>query len=138
MAAHWSEDQYVRMFQPDPRRVVLVADDGTGLAGFVVAVVCGDEWEIENVAVSQEARRTGLGTRLVAELLDRARAEGAQAVLLEVRESNRAARALYEKSAFAEAGRRRAYYRNPDEDAIIYRLDFECREKSGRAANLQH
>ena len=49
---------------------------------------------------------------------------GAGAVFLEVRESNRAARALYEKWAFLESGRRRGYYKDPEEDAILYRLDF--------------
>ena len=50
--------------------------------------------------------------------------EGAAAVFLEVRESNRAARALYEKWAFLESGRRRGYYKDPEEDAILYRIDF--------------
>ena len=53
-----------------------------------------------------------------------ARARGAKAVFLEVRESNQAARALYEKWAFLESGRRRRYYQEPDEDAILYRIDF--------------
>ena len=49
---------------------------------------------------------------------------GAKAVFLEVRESNYAARALYEKWAFVESGRRRRYYQDPNEDAILYRIDF--------------
>jgi ribosomal-protein-alanine N-acetyltransferase len=84
----------------------------------------GREWEIENIAVAGPARRRGLGTRLLGELLDQARDRGADAVFLEVRESNRAARALYEKWAFLESGRRRGYYKDQEEDAIVYRLCF--------------
>ena len=62
--------------------------------------------------------------RLLGELLDSARAKDAAAVFLEVRESNQAARALYEKWAFRESGRRPRYYKDPAEDAILYRLDF--------------
>ena len=83
-----------------------------------------EEWEIENIAIAGSARRRGLGTRLLGELLDLARAKGAEAVFLEVRESNRVARALYEKWAFLESGRRRRYYKDPEEDAILYRIDF--------------
>jgi ribosomal-protein-alanine N-acetyltransferase len=90
----------------------------------VIARVLGDEWEIENIAIAGTARRRGLGTRLLGELLDMARARGAAAIFLEVRESNQAARALYEKWAFLESGRRPIYYKNPPEDAILYRLDF--------------
>ena len=79
----------------------------------MIARVVGEEWEIENIAVAGSARRRGLGTRLLGELLDMARAKGAAAVFLEVRESNQAARALYEKWAFLESGRRRGYYRDP-------------------------
>jgi ribosomal-protein-alanine N-acetyltransferase len=59
---------------------------------------------------------------LLGEFLELARAEGAETVFLEVRASNQAARFLYEKWAFLEAGRRKAYYRNPVEDAVVCRL----------------
>ncbi len=101
----------------------MVIEEGTVL-GFLVAQVLGDEWEIENIAVSAPARRRGLASRLVSELLDRAQKRGARAVFLEVRESNRAARMLYEKWAFLPAGRRKAYYTDPMEDAILFRFNF--------------
>jgi [ribosomal protein S18]-alanine N-acetyltransferase len=94
------------------------------LQGFIIARTVGVEWEIENIAIAAKARRCGLGTRLLGELLDLARARGAEAVFLEVRESNRAARALYEKWSFREDGRRKKYYKDPEEDAILYRLAF--------------
>ncbi|HYL12367.1 MAG TPA: ribosomal protein S18-alanine N-acetyltransferase [Terriglobales bacterium] len=122
-AAHWNREQYAALFaNPGPRRVALVIAAGTDIQGFLVARAVGSEWEIENIAVAGPARRRGLGTRLLGEFLEQARAEGAEAVLLEVRESNRAARGLYEKWAFVEDGRRKTYYRDPDEDAVLYRL----------------
>jgi ribosomal-protein-alanine N-acetyltransferase len=124
-AAHWSAEQYEALFRASQSgRVAQVIEDEFGLQGFVIARAVDREWEIENIAVTGPARRRGLGTRLLGEFLDLARARGADAVFLEVRESNRAARALYEKWAFLESGRRRRYYRDPDEDAILYRLGF--------------
>jgi len=123
-AAHWNEREYRKAFEPGtPERVVLVIEEGTVL-GFLVARVLGEEWEIENLAVSGPARRRGLGSRLVGELLDRARARSARSVFLEVRESNHAARLLYEKWAFLPAGRRKAYYSGPVEDALLFRFSF--------------
>jgi [ribosomal protein S18]-alanine N-acetyltransferase len=124
-AAHWSPEQYEALFRAsDPGRVALILWEESDLLGFVIARVVGEEWEIENIAVGGPARRRGLGTRLLGELLDLARAKDAAAVFLEVRESNLAARALYEKWAFRESGRRPRYYKGPAEDAILYRLDF--------------
>ena len=124
-AAHWSREQYDRVFgEGTPRRVALVIEEAGTLQGFLVAHEVAGEWEIENIAIAGAARRRGLGTRLLGEFLKLARAEGASAVLLEVRESNRAARLLYEKWAFEEGSRRPGYYTQPQEDAIVYRLSF--------------
>ncbi len=121
-AAHWSEAQYDRLFA-EAGRVILVIEESS-VQGFIVGRDLGPEWEIENIVVASSVQRRGLGTRLVQELLDLARNRGAQAVFLEVRESNRAARALYSKSGFVETGRRRGYYRNPEEDALVCKKLF--------------
>ena len=124
-AAHWSREQYDRVFGGDaPRRLALVIEESNIIQGFLVAHEVAAEWEIENVAIAGAARRRGLGTRLLGEFLNRARAEGGSSVFLEVRESNRAARQLYEKWAFAQSGRFFSYYQQPQEDAIVYRLSF--------------
>lgn len=123
-AAHWSAEIYARVFEPEPERIALVIENDFAIVGFIVALCAGPEWEIENVAVAPAARRHGLGTRLLSEFLDRARSRRAEAVFLEVRESNRAARALYEKWAFTAMGRRSRYYSDPLEDAIVYRFEF--------------
>jgi [ribosomal protein S18]-alanine N-acetyltransferase len=124
-AAHWSKQQYETALSGEaPPRVVLILEDEVGVQGMIVGRALGEEWEIENIAVVGPARRRGLGTRLLGEFLDLARGRGADAVFLEVRESNLAARRLYEKWAFVESGRRKLYYREPDEDAIVYQIGF--------------
>jgi ribosomal-protein-alanine acetyltransferase len=124
-AAHWSVEQYEALFRAStPGRVALLIQEEACVQGFVIARAVGEEWEIENMAIAGPARRRGLGTRLLGELLDLARAKGAESVFLEVRESNRAARALYEKWSFLESGYRKQYYKDPEEDAILYRLGF--------------
>ena len=123
-AANWSQKQYVAVFSAAEHHLSLVIEDQGQIVGFVVARRLQTEWEIENIAVAGAARRRGLGTRLMGELMERARAAGAEQVFLEVRESNRAARSLYEKWAFEAAGRRKNYYQKPVEDALIYRFVF--------------
>lgn len=124
-AAHWTVEQYEVVFRASSLdRLAMLIEEESQVQGFVIARVVGEEWEIENMAIAGPARRRGLGTRLFGELLDLARAKGVRAVFLEVRESNRAARALYEKWAFLESGKRKRYYKDPEEDAVLYRLDF--------------
>jgi [ribosomal protein S18]-alanine N-acetyltransferase len=122
-AAQWSRAQFERLFEAGtPRRVALVMEEEQTVQGFLIAHEVASEWEIENIAIASPARRRGMGTRLLGYFLDWIRNEGASAVFLEVRESNAAARSLYEKWSFAESGRRPRYYAQPEEDAILYRL----------------
>lgn len=123
-AAHWSHAQYEAIFQASgPSRRCLVVGRGS-LQAFLVAQTAGPEWELENIVVARAACRLGLGTALIAELLQEARGRGVQAVLLEVRASNAAARSLYQSCGFVEAGLRPGYYQNPQEDAIVYRCNL--------------
>ena len=124
-AAHWSENQYRSLFSAAGHgRLGWVIEEDSQLKGFLVARSIDCEWEIENVAVAEPAQRRGLGASLLSEFLEFARREGANFVFLEVRESNHAARAFYEKWRFFESGRRPHYYANPTEDALLYRLDL--------------
>jgi ribosomal-protein-alanine N-acetyltransferase len=118
-AAHWPFGQYERLLESG---FVWVAEQEGKLCGFVCAKAVADEWEIENVVVAGEFLRQGIADRLMQALIDQAEKGAASRILLEVRESNRPARQLYEKHAFREVGRRREYYRNPLEDAILYAL----------------
>jgi [ribosomal protein S18]-alanine N-acetyltransferase len=139
-AAHWTEARYQKFFQQqsgDPERFILVAETSptvrsisrdAELAGFLVAVHIASEWELENIAVSAAVRREGIGSQLLNALLTQANETKSETVFLEVRESNIAARALYEKTGFMQTGCRKAYY--PDtssgtqEDAILYRRNL--------------
>src|SRR5271157_6338251 len=125
-AAHWTSEQYTKLVAGG---VVLVAEQAAEeagkLCGFVCAKAVAGEWEIENVVVAAGFLRRGIADELLCALIARAESEAASAFLLEVRESNLPARGLYEKHGFREVGRRRAYYRGPVEDAILYALRFE-------------
>lgn len=139
-AAQWNQAEYLKLFSRDDpaaqpqleagtndqsqSRTALVVEQDGNVVGFIVGRQVEDEWEIENIAVTGTARRRGLGSRLVGELLDLARSRGGKSVFLEVRESNRAARSLYEKWAFIEVGRRKMYYQNPAEDALVLKFKF--------------
>jgi ribosomal-protein-alanine acetyltransferase len=122
-AALWSEDTYHHIFR-ESGRVALVAEDDGRIVGFIVVHAILSEWEIENVAVCAEVQKQGIGKRLVEEVLTYARRDGASKLLLEVRESNAAARALYRKCGFEETGKRRHYYTYPDEDAVLLALEL--------------
>lgn len=121
-AAHWSSAQYNKLVGSG---IVLVAEEEDKLCGFICAKAVADEWEIENVVVAAGFLRHGIATELARELIQRARRKAASAILLEVRESNQLARRLYEKQGFREAGRRRTYYTDPVEDAILYTLRLD-------------
>jgi ribosomal-protein-alanine N-acetyltransferase len=89
--------------------------------GYVVAWFVVDEAEIANLAVSDQARRAGIGARLLDHAVGAAEQRQCRVVFLEVRESNAAARALYASRGFEVAGRRSKYYRKPVEDALVLR-----------------
>jgi ribosomal-protein-alanine N-acetyltransferase len=117
-AAHWTREQYgIRI----AGGVVMVAAEEGSPCGFVCAREVAGEWEIENVVVASRVRRRGVADALLLELLRRVCDRCDAVVWLEVRESNHPARRLYEKHGFRESGRRREYYANPVEDAVLYR-----------------
>lgn len=124
--AHWSERSYGRMFESTaPARIALVAVEPgqTGaIRGFLFARVTAGHSELENLAVAAEWRGRGIGSALLDRFLAAAGELQVEGITLEVRESNHRARALYEKYGFSMNGRRRSYYRDPEEDAILYAL----------------
>lgn len=95
--------------------------------GFILMRVVADEAEILTLAVRPGARRGGQGGRLVGEGVLAAAARGATRVFLEVAEDNAAARALYDRAGFVEAGRRPGYYAAADggrRDALLLALNL--------------
>jgi ribosomal-protein-alanine N-acetyltransferase len=91
------------------------------VAGFVLARVAADEAEIITICVHPAARRRGLGRALLAFALARAAAAGAARLFIEVAADNAAALALYRAAGFEAAGRRRAYYADSGQDALVMR-----------------
>jgi [ribosomal protein S18]-alanine N-acetyltransferase len=91
--------------------------------GLILVRVAADEAEILTLAVAPEAQRTGLGYILLTRAAEVAAYQGARVVFLEVSVANIAARALYTKAGFIEAGRRPHYYSDRS-DALVLRLDL--------------
>lgn len=100
-------------------------DTGLRLAGYVVALVMGDEGEVADIAVDPAARRAGVGDTLLERVEEEMGRCGVRALYLEVRESNLAALGLYQARGFEAVGRRRAYYRHPVEDALVLRREID-------------
>jgi ribosomal-protein-alanine N-acetyltransferase len=128
-AAHWSLQQYEKLFQSEnapqsSKRVAWVGEDGDppAIVAFLVSHNLDQEWELENIVVAENARRRGVGTLLLSELIAHAKNDGGRAIFLEVRESNESARALYRRLGFQPQGLRKNYYSNPAEDAVLYLL----------------
>jgi [ribosomal protein S18]-alanine N-acetyltransferase len=127
-AAHWTLQQWTDIFRTQaPPRFAWVAlqDSNSQGIGFLVARHNGPEWELENIAVLPDFQRQGTGAGLMSALLSHARAHRAERILLEVRASNLSACRFYDVSGFQVLARRRAYYGNPVEDALIMVRTFE-------------
>ena len=111
-----------------PRRIALVAERAGERAGevigFAIARVVGPVAEIETIGIDRKAQGFGFGSSLLLAVLEELRLAGAEDIELEVRASNKRAIRLYERAGFLEVGRRRGYYREPVEDAVLLRLDI--------------
>ena len=102
----------------------LVAMDGETVVGYVGSQSVLGETDMMNIAVSPNYRRQGIAEKLVVELIEKLREKGNHSLMLEVRSSNDPAKNLYEKLGFEQVGRRKNYYRNPKEDALILRKEW--------------
>ena len=102
----------------------LVAVDGERVAGYVGSQTVMDESDMMNVAVHPDYRKQGIATALILGLVEELRKRGSRSLTLEVRASNETAISVYSKLDFQEVGRRKNYYRNPREDALILRKEW--------------
>lgn len=138
-AEPWRRESFRDYLLDGPARLIVATDADQSVAGFLVLVVAPGEAELANVAVAPKARRRGIAGTLVAHALGVADAAGAGTVFLEVRASNDAARALYAALGFSEVGRRAAYYRHPDEDAVVMRrTNAVSRHQTQRIGDASH
>lgn len=118
----WSAADFAG-FLADPLAFLLVEGD----AGFLLGRAVAGEAELLTLAVAPEARRLGLGRKLVARFLYQAQLRGAERAFLEVGADNGPALALYESAGFSLAGARRGYYRAEDgspADALVLARDL--------------
>lgn len=100
-----------------------VAETDERVVGMLVGWLFVDEIHIATIATHPEYRRQGIAQTLLTHALQAAAREGAQSSFLEVRESNMAAQEMYRKFGYVEVGRRKRYYKDNDEDAILMTLD---------------
>lgn len=130
-APQWPRSAYEDAITADggPRRIVLVAEMAGQIAGFSVASVVVGQAELESIAVVESSQRCGIGSELLQATKREARSLGAHEIVLEVRESNIGAAALYAKAGFGVMGRRPGYYGNPVEDAILLGLRLDGASK---------
>ena len=120
----WSENSVASELK-NKLALWLVAEEEGQIAGYIGSQTCGDESDVMNVAVHPDFRRRGIAEALVKSLTEEMKKIESRCLTLEVRASNVPAIALYEKLGFAEIGRRKNYYRNPREDALIMRKEWE-------------
>jgi ribosomal-protein-alanine N-acetyltransferase len=127
--SRWGWAAYYAELQSGNRELMLVARatrsstvESTPIAGYIVARETAGELHINNVAVRAEYRRRGIGAALLDHVIREARSRKANTAFLEVRSTNHAAQALYEKCGFRAIARRANYYSDPREDAVVMSL----------------
>jgi len=114
----------------------LVAERGTEIVGYLIAREAAGTGEILNLAVDPPHRRGGIARALLEAGLAILRRREVDEVFLEVRLSNDAARSLYRGAEFRPVGRRRSYYRNPVEDALVLRRALRRGENAPDGVNM--
>lgn len=120
----WSEGALEEeLYNPQASFIVAQRADGAVL-GYAGLHVAADEGYIDNIAVREDYRRQGIADDLL-DVFVRFGAANLAFLTLEVRPSNQAAIDLYFKHGFAQVGRRKDYYQDPKEDAIIMTLEFD-------------
>ena len=120
----WSENSIGSELN-NPLSLWLVAEEDGIVLGHVGSQTVMDETDMMNIAVHPDHRRKGVANRLITELIDGLKKRGSCMLTLEVRASNHGAIALYTAYGFQQIGLRKNYYRNPKEDALILRKEWE-------------
>ena len=109
-----------------------VAEVDGRVVGMVVGWLLVDEMHIATIATHPDYRRQRIATKLLGHTLLKSMDEGARTSFLEVRESNQAAQEMYLKFGYEKTGRRKRYYRDNDEDAILMLLKSLSRDRLPR------
>ncbi|NOY52228.1 MAG: ribosomal protein S18-alanine N-acetyltransferase [Deltaproteobacteria bacterium] len=117
----WSLEAFEKALR-DPMGLNRVAEDRSGLIGYLTAFRVLDEACLTNLFVVQRRRRRGVGKMLLNNLIERASIEGVKQLFLEVRKGNEPAIRLYEKMNFSTVSVRKGYYSDTSEDALVMRM----------------
>ena len=120
----WSEASIASELR-NPLACWLVAVEGGAVVGYVGSQTVIDTTDMMNIAVHPDFRRRSIAQMLVEQLVAKLKARQSLRLMLEVRSSNMGAQSLYEKMGFTQVGLRKNYYRNPKEDALILRKEWE-------------
>ena len=115
----WEAEALEQELAVDPLRLPLIAEIEGKIVGYLMAWKIVDQLHILNIAADPDLRRQGVGTALLFDAARKAVALGMEGITLEVRESNREARAFYNEYGFVPTGLRPGYYADNGEDAII-------------------
>lgn len=115
----WSADTFASLLGRPTLELLVLDDEREGVIGYAVLWCILEQGELANVAVTPRLRGRGLGTYLLARVLEVGRERGIQTMFLEVRASNVQALDLYRRFGFSDVGRRKEYYDHPREDALI-------------------
>lgn len=116
----WTKEAFMNEMLRNDQAVYFVAVHEKRVIGFVGVWKIVDEGHITNIAVLPEYRGQGIGQKLLAQLVAYAQEKDLVGLTLEVRVSNVGAQKLYEQFGFQQAGRRKRYYQDNNEDAFIY------------------
>lgn len=119
---HWNEQDF-RDSLCNGQTILLVAEEENQILGFAILVYAADQADLPLIAVRKTKRHRGIGKLLLDTLCENGMARGVRFIFLEVRESNRVARHLYEAKGFEILTIRKAFYRAPVEDALLMRYD---------------
>ena len=122
-SAPWSRAMLAEELDNACSAFLAALDEDGHVVGYAGLQVVLDEGYIDNVAVRPNCRKQGIADRLL-DVFCRFGQEHLAFLTLEVRPSNTAAVALYEKHGFQEAGRRKNYYEAPQEDALLLTKEF--------------
>ena len=122
-SAPWSENSVASELD-NPWSLWLAEEQDGKVLGYVGSQMSPPEADVMNLAVAPEARRQGLGEKLMLALCTALKEKKIESLSLEVRASNEAAISLYRKLGFRQAGQRKEYYGNPREDALILRKEL--------------
>jgi ribosomal-protein-alanine N-acetyltransferase len=121
----WSRGAFLYEIEQNRVARCWVLRDDDRVAAYLCLWEIGDELHVTNIAVHPGLRRRGLARRLLGAILEDGRARRLRAVTLEVRPTNDEARTLYESFGFRVVGRRRGYYYDTGEDALIMESDLQ-------------